>query len=344
VEEKLTDLLYRIAPHNDWQTWMKVQVVGIDRLKLYREKKEANDPDPPIVEPPRQKSLEYPDDEFLLDWKDGAAGVEDPDMPYYLGGGGGGGQSPPPPPPSPGPQGGGGRVPAHAPVVGGAGQGGVAPGAPPPPVQGELDDVVQQPIGGGLAEDFPPPPQLPDLESVEDPEAPQGEGEEGWQVDADLDDAAGNVEINDDKFVIRGNGNRVLDAGQLDPDNGEQVGGDQEVLAGQRRRTREADEGEDDSGDQGRLARGEQDAQGRIVTGPDSILSPGNSLPQRVTPDPNGPRARQLKIQQKRDKVTRLQVLRDQVQQEELKVLRQAEKKPDSRPRSWQPKPKEHDS
>jgi hypothetical protein len=39
------------------------------------------------------------------------------------------------------------------------------------------------------------------------------------------------VEINDDTFVIRGNGNRVLDAGQLDPDHGEQVGGDQEVLA-----------------------------------------------------------------------------------------------------------------
>jgi hypothetical protein len=46
------------------------------------------------------------------------------------------------------------------------------------------------------------------------------EGEEGWQVEADLDDAAGNVEINDDTFVIRGNGNRVLDAVQLDPDNG----------------------------------------------------------------------------------------------------------------------------
>jgi hypothetical protein len=166
-------------------------------------------------------------------------------MPYYLGGGGEGGQPPPPPPPPPGPQGGGGGVPAQAREVVGAGQGGVAPGMPPPPVQGELDDIVQQPIGGGLAEDFPPPPQLPDLERVEDPEAPQVEGEEGWQVDADLDDAAGNVEINDDTFVIRGNGNRVLDAGQLYPDNGEQVGGDQEVLAGQRRRTREADEREE---------------------------------------------------------------------------------------------------
>jgi hypothetical protein len=66
--------------------------------------------------------------------------------------------------------------------VGGAGEGGVAPEAPPPPVQGELDDVVQQPVGGGMAEDFPPPPQLPDLERVEDPEVPQGEDQEGWQV------------------------------------------------------------------------------------------------------------------------------------------------------------------
>jgi hypothetical protein len=116
--------------------------------------------------------------------------------------------------------------------VGGAGQGGVAPGAPLPPVQGELDYVVQQPIGGGLAEDFPPPPQLLDLERVEDPEVPQGEHQEGWQVGADQDEAAGNEEINDDMFVIRGNGNRVLDAGQLDPNNGEQVGRDQEVLVG----------------------------------------------------------------------------------------------------------------
>jgi hypothetical protein len=191
VVEKLTDLLYRIAPHNEWRTWMKIQVVGIHRLKLYREKKDSNKPDPPIVEPPRQESLEYPDDEFLLDWEDGAEGVEDPDMPYYLGGRGGGGQPPPPPPPPPGPQGGGGGVPAYAPVVGGAGQGGVAPGAPPPPVQGELDDVVQQPAGGGMAEDFPPPPQLPNLEMVEDPDVPQGENQEGWQVDADQDEAAG---------------------------------------------------------------------------------------------------------------------------------------------------------
>jgi hypothetical protein len=135
VEEKLTDLLYRIVPHNEWQTWMKVQVVGIDRLKLYREKKDENESDPSIVEPPRQDSLEYPDDKFLLDWEDGAEGVEDPDMPYYLGERGGCGQPPPPPPPPPGPQGGGGRVPAHAPVVEGAGQEGVAPGALPPHVR-----------------------------------------------------------------------------------------------------------------------------------------------------------------------------------------------------------------
>jgi hypothetical protein len=262
---------------------MKIQVVGIDRLKLYREKKNSNKPDPPIVEPPRQESLEYPDDEFLLDWEDGAEGVEDPDMPYYLGGGGGG-QPPPPPPPPPGPQGGGGGVPAYAPVVEGTGQGGVAPGAPPPPVQGELDDVVQQPAGGGVAEDFPPPPQLPDLEMVEDLDAPQGENQECWQVDADQDEAAGYKGIDGDTYVVRGNGNRVLEAGQLDPNNGEQAGGDQEVLAEYHRRIREADEGVEDGGDQGELAGGDQDAQGRIATGPGSILSPGNSPPPKSYP------------------------------------------------------------
>jgi multidrug efflux pump subunit AcrA (membrane-fusion protein) len=44
-----------------------------------------------------------------------------------------------------------------------------------------------------------------------------------------------------------------------------------------------------------------------------------------VSPDPNGPRARQLKLQQKRDEVARLRVLRDQVQQGELEVQRQAD-------------------
>jgi hypothetical protein len=52
----------------------------------------------------------------------------------------------------------------------------------------------------------------------------------------------------------------------------------------QHRRTREADEGEDDGGDQGGLARGEHDAQGRIDTGPGSILSPGNFSPPESFP------------------------------------------------------------
>jgi hypothetical protein len=90
-------------------------------------------------------------------------------------------------------------------------------------------------IGGGLAEAFPPPPELPDLERLDNPDAPQGEGDGGWQVDADPDDAAGNDDINDNTYVIQGNGNSVLDVGQLDPapDNAEQVGGNQEVLAGE---------------------------------------------------------------------------------------------------------------
>jgi hypothetical protein len=226
--------------------------------------------------------------------------------------------------PPPGPQGGGGGVPAYAPVVEGAGQGGVAPGAPPPPVQGQLDDVVQQPAAGGMAEDFPPPPQLPDLEMVEDPDVPQGENQEGWQVDADQDEAAGYEGVDGDTFVVRGNGNRVLDAGQLDPNNGEQVGGDQEVLAEHHRRIREADEGTEDGGDQGELAGGDQGAQGRIATGPGSILSPGNSPPPRVTPALTGPEAIQLRLQQKKEEVGRLRVLRDQVEQGELEVRYQA--------------------
>jgi hypothetical protein len=43
---------------------------------------------------------------------------------------------------------------------------------------------------------------LPDLEREEDPAAHQGEGDGGLQVDADLDDAAGNDDINDNTFVI----------------------------------------------------------------------------------------------------------------------------------------------
>jgi hypothetical protein len=187
--------------------------------------------------------------------------------------------------------------------VGGAGQGGVAPWVPPPPAQGELDDVVQQPAEGGAAEDFPPPPQLPDLEMVEDPDAPQGKNQEGWQVDADQDEAAGYDGIDGDTYVVIGNGNRVLDAGQLDPNNGEQVGGDQEELAEYHRRIREADEGVEDGGDQGKLAGGDQGAQGQIATGPGSSLSPGNSPPLRVALALTGPEAIQLKLRQKKDEV-----------------------------------------
>jgi hypothetical protein len=94
-----------------------------------------------------------------------------------------------------------------------------------------------------MAEDFPPPPQLPNLEMVEDPDAPQGGNQEGWQVDADQDEAAGYKGVDGDMYIVRGNGNRVLDAGQLDPNNGEQVGGDQKVLAEHHRRIREAARG-----------------------------------------------------------------------------------------------------
>jgi hypothetical protein len=233
-------------------------------------------------------------------------------MPYYLGGGGGG-QPPPPPPPPPGPQGGGGGVPAYAPVVGGAGQGGVAPGAPPPPAQGELDDVVQQPVEGGGVEDFPPPPQFPNLEMVDDPDAPQGENQEDWQADVGQDEADGNEGVNDDMFVVRGNENRVLDANQLNPNDGEQVGGDQEELAEYHRRIREADEGVEDGGDHGGLAGGDQGAQGRIATGPGSILSPGISPPPRGSPALTGPAAMQWKLRQKQDAVAKLRVLQDQM-------------------------------
>jgi hypothetical protein len=195
---------------------------------------------------------------------------------------------------------------------------------PPPPAQGELDDVVQLPAEGGVAEDFPPPPQLPDLEMVEDPDTPQGENQEGWQVDADQDEAAGYEGIDGDTYVVRGNGNRVLDAGQLDPNNGEQVGVDQEELAEYHRRIRKADEGVEDGGDQGKLAGGDQGAQGQIATGPGSSLSPGNSPPPRVAPALTGPEAIQLKLRQKKDEVARLRVLRDQVEQGELEVRYQA--------------------
>jgi hypothetical protein len=173
--------------------------------------------------------------------------------------------------------------------------------------------------------DFPPPPQLPDLERVEVPEAPEGEDQEGWQVDEDLDGAAGNEGINDDTFIIRGNGNRVLDAGQLDPDNGEQVGGDQEVLAGQRQRSREADEGADDDGDQGGLARGEQDAQGQIVTGPGFHSWPGElSLPQSY-PGSNWTQSHIVEDRTEERRGCSATALRNQVRQGELKVRRPAD-------------------
>jgi hypothetical protein len=81
--------------------------------------------------------------------------------------------------------------------------------------------------------------------------------------------------------VIRGNENRVLDANQLNPNDGEQVGGDQEGLAEYHRRIREADKGVEGGGDHGGLAEEDQDAQGQVATGPGSTLSPGNSPPPR---------------------------------------------------------------
>jgi hypothetical protein len=109
-----------------------------------------------------------------------------------------------------------------------------------------------------------------------------------------------NRPIDGDTYIVRGNGNRVLDAGQLDPNNGEQVGGDQEELPEFHRRIREVDEGVEDGGDRGELAGGEHGAQGRIATGPGSILSPGNSPPPRVAPALTGPEAIQWKIQQRK--------------------------------------------
>jgi hypothetical protein len=91
----------------------------------------------------------------------------------------------------------------------------------------------------------------------------QREGAQGGHADAD--DAADNDGINDDTFVIQGNINRVLEAGQLNQNNGEQVGreeGNQEVLAGEQRRPQEVDGVEDGGGDQGRPAGGGRDAQG----------------------------------------------------------------------------------
>jgi hypothetical protein len=65
----------------------------------------------------------------------------------------------------------------------------------------------------------------------------------------------------------------------------------------------------EDGGDQRELAGGDQGAQGRITTGPGSILSPGNSPPPRVTPALTGPKAIQLKLRQKKGEVAQLRVL-----------------------------------
>jgi hypothetical protein len=73
----------------------------------------------------------------------------------------------------------------------------------------------------------------------------------------------------------------------------------------------------------------------------------GTLLPQRVTPAPTGHRAIQLKIQQKRDEVAWLQVLRDQYNKDNLKYDAKwigTAKKPTSKPRSWQPEMKEHNN
>jgi hypothetical protein len=80
---------------------------------------------------------------------------------------------------------------------------------------------------------------------------------------------------------------------------------------------REVDEGVEDGGDCGELAGGDQGAQGRIATGPGSILSPGNSPPPRVAPALTGPEAIQWKLRQKREEVGRLKVLQDQMAQGE---------------------------
>jgi hypothetical protein len=209
--------------------------------------------------------------------------------------------------------------------VEGAGQGGVAPGAPPPPVQGELDDVVQQPVEGGGVEDFPPPPQFPNLEMVNDPDAPQGENQGDWQVEIGQGEAEGNDGPNDDTYVVRGNENRVLDANQPNPNDGEQVGGDQEGLAEYHRRIREADGGVEDGSDHGGLAEGDHDAQGQVATGPGSTLSPGNSPPPRGSPALTGPQAIQWKLKQKLDAAAKRQVLQDQMAQVDRDARTQAD-------------------
>jgi hypothetical protein len=79
----------------------------------------------------------------------------------------------------------------------------------------------------------------------------------------------------------------------------------------------------EDGGDPGELAGGDQGAQGRISTGPGSILSPGNSPPLRVAPALTGPEAIQWKLRQRREEVGRLQALQDQMEQGELDARHQ---------------------
>jgi hypothetical protein len=94
---------------------------------------------------------------------------------------------------------------------------------------------------------------------VNDPDDPQGENQGDWQVEIGQDEAEGNDGPNDDTYEIRGNDNRVLDANQLNPNDGEHVGRDQEELAEYHRRIREADEGAEGDGGHGGLAEGDRD-------------------------------------------------------------------------------------
>jgi hypothetical protein len=64
-------------------------------------------------------------------------------------------------------------------------------------------------------------------------------------------------------------------------------------------------------------------------------FSARGTLPQRVAPEPDGPRARQMQLQHKKDKDSWLQVLQEHAQRGDFEVLRQAiriEKTPESRP------------
>jgi hypothetical protein len=155
---------------------------------------------------------------------------------------------------------------------------------------------------------------------------PKGENQGDWQVEIGQGEAEGNDGPNDDTYVIRGNENRVLDASQLNPHDGEQVGGDQEGLAEYHRGIREAEEGVEDGGDHGGLAEGDQDAQGQVATGLGSTLSPGNSPPPRGSPALTGPQAIQWKLKQKLDAAAKRQVLQDQMAQVDRDARTQADR------------------